>query len=220
MCCILTYVMNLLSPEHLVESAGLIGIFLIVFAESGLLIGFFLPGDTLLISAGILAATTDSFSLPVLLAVVIAAAILGDSAGYTIGRRLGHRVFRKKDSLLFNKEHIERSRVFYEKHGGKTIILARFVPIVRTFAPLLAGVGNMHYKRFISFNVIGGIAWGTVMTLLGYYVGDKIKGIDKFIVPVIVCIMLASILPSIIELFRRKRKLSKLKSVEAEVNAD
>ena len=215
--------MSFLSPDHLVQSAGLMGIFAIVFAESGLLIGFFLPGDTLLISAGIIAATQGSFSLPVLIAVIAFAAILGDSAGYTIGRRLGHKIFRKKDSLIFNQEHIERSRLFYEKHGGKTVILARFVPLVRTFAPVLAGVGHMMYKKFLAYNIIGGIAWATVMTSLGYFLGERIAGIDKYIIPVVVLIMLGSIVPSMLEVYRRKKKqiaARKLKPIETEVNSD
>jgi membrane-associated protein len=213
--------MSFLSPEHLVQSAGLIGIFAIIFAESGLLVGFFLPGDTLLISAGILASTQHTFSLPALLVVVVLAAIAGDSVGYTIGDKLGHKIFKKKDSLIFNQDHIDRSRLFYEKHGGKTIILARFVPVVRTFAPVLAGVGDMSYKKFLTYNVIGGTAWGIVMTFLGYFVGQKIAGIDKFIIPVVVLIMLGSIVPSVIEVLRRKKKLSaKLKPIETEVNQD
>ena len=166
---------------------------LIVFAESGLLIGFFLPGDTLLSGAG-LAASQGELSLPILIIAVVTAAIVGDNVGYSIGRRAGPRIFKKEDGILFRQEYLEKSEEFYEKHGGKTIIIARFVPIVRTFAPVVAGASKMTRRRFFAFNVVGGILWGAGMPLLGYFVGNRIPGLDKYIEIVILGVVLLSLL--------------------------
>lgn len=176
--------MSFLDPKTIIASFGLLGAAFIVFAESGLLVGFFLPGDTLLFSAGFFA-SQGLLNIWTLIPTLWLAAVLGDSVGYTIGKRSGHRLFNKKDSMLFNHEYIERSEEFYEKHGGKTIILARFVPIVRTFAPMLAGVGKMHYTKFLSFNIIGGGLWTILITLLGYKLGETIPNVDKYILPAI-----------------------------------
>lgn len=188
---------------------------LIVFAESGLLIGFFLPGDTLLFGAG-LAASQGELSLPLLIVCVVTAAIIGDNVGYSIGRRAGPRIFKKKDGALFKHEYLEKSEAFYEKHGGKTIIIARFVPIVRTFAPVVAGASKMTRQRFFAFNVIGAILWGAGMPLLGYAVGNRIPGLDKYIETVIVAVVLLSLLLALIHLLRersvRQAILSKIKS--------
>jgi membrane-associated protein len=181
-----------LELDHILQSGGIALVAAIVFAESGLLIGFFLPGDSLLFSAGFLAAQ-GHMNLPILLIAVVVAAILGDNVGYQIGRRSGKRLFHKQDSLLFHKDHIMRAEKFYERHGGKTIIMARFIPVVRTFAPMVAGVGNMPYERFFFFNVIGGVTWGAGITLLGYWLGNRIPNIDKFIMPVILLIMAFSV---------------------------
>jgi membrane-associated protein len=178
--------------ETLIASGGILLIAAIVFAESGLLIGFFLPGDTLLFGAG-LAASQGTISLPWLLVAVIIAAIVGDNVGYSIGRRAGPRIFKRKDGILFRQEYLQKSEEFYEKHGGKTIILARFTPIVRTFAPVVAGAGKMTRKRFMMFNVLGAFIWGGLMPLLGYSVGGKIPHLDKYIEIVIIGVMVASI---------------------------
>jgi len=178
--------------ETLIASGGILLIAGIVFAESGLLIGFFLPGDTLLFGAG-LAASQGTISLPWLLVAVIIAAIVGDNVGYSIGRRAGPRIFKRKDGILFRQEYLQKSEEFYEKHGGKTIILARFTPIVRTFAPVVAGAGKMTRKRFMMFNVLGAFIWGGLMPLLGYSVGGKIPHLDKYIEIVIIGVMVASI---------------------------
>lgn len=178
--------------EQIVSAGGILLISLIVFAESGLLIGFFLPGDTLLFGAG-LAASQGRFSVLALMACVIAAAIIGDNVGYTIGRRAGPRIFKKKDGILFRQEYIQKSEAFYEKHGGKTIILARFTPIVRTFAPVVAGASKMPRERFMFFNVVGGVLWGGGMSLLGYLVGGRIPGLDHYIEKVIIGVMVLSI---------------------------
>jgi membrane-associated protein len=175
----------------------------IVFAESGLLIGFFLPGDTLLFGAGLLASQGELPIVPLILA-VIAAAIIGDNVGYSIGRRAGHRLFKKHDSLLFKHEHIERAEKFYEEHGGKTIILARFVPVVRTFAPMVAGIGKMPRTRFMFFNVFGGVFWGAGITLLGYWFGQRIPHLDKYIEFVLLGIIAVSIGLSLLHILREK----------------
>lgn len=169
-----------LSIDKLILGGGLIAIGATVFAESGLLIGFFLPGDTLLFGAGILAAQ-GTLPLGWLLVVVILAAIIGDNVGYSIGRRTGKRLFSKKESILFKPDHLERAEAFYEKHGGKTVILARFVPVVRTFAPMVAGIGKMTRQKFMVYNIIGGVLWGGGITLLGYWLGSKVPWLEDYI---------------------------------------
>lgn len=179
--------------EHLIQSGGILIVSLIVFAESGLLVGFFLPGDTLLFGAG-LAASQGEISLLWLILAVVAAAVIGDNVGYSIGRRTGHRIFSKKDGILFRQEYLERAEKFYEAHGGKTIILARFVPVVRTFAPVVAGASKMPRQRFFMFNIVGGIVWGAGMPLLGYFVGNRIPGLDKYIEVVILGVVALSLI--------------------------
>ncbi|MBA2279214.1 VTT domain-containing protein [Candidatus Saccharibacteria bacterium] len=185
--------MHMFDIEHLIRSGGILIVSLIIFAESGLLIGFFLPGDTLLFGAG-LAASQGEISLPWLIFAVVSAAVIGDNVGYSIGRRAGPRIFTKKDGILFRQEYLEKAEAFYEKHGGKTIIIARFVPIVRTFAPVVAGASKMTRQRFFAFNLIGGIIWGAGMPLLGYFVGNRIPGLDKYIEVVIIGVVLLSLL--------------------------
>lgn len=192
-----------LNIDKVILGGGLIAIGATVFAESGLLIGFFLPGDTLLLGAGILA---SQGTLPIgwLLLVVIVSAIVGDNVGYSIGRRTGNRMMKKKDGILFRKEHIERAEKFYEAHGGKTIVLARFVPVVRTFAPMVAGMGKMPRKRFMAFNIFGGILWGGGITLLGYWLGNRFPWVEEYISPIILGIIVISILGSLAHLFKEK----------------
>ena len=201
--------MSFLDPETIVQSGGILLVGAIVFAESGLLIGFFLPGDTLLFSAGFFA-SQDKLSLGWLLFVVIIAAILGDNVGFTIGRRSGKKIFKKEDGVLFRKEYLQRAEEFYERHGGKTITLARFVPIVRTFAPIVAGVGNMDRKKFISYNVIGALCWGGGVTLLGYYLGSRIPSIDRYLLPAVGLAMLATFGGPIIHILREPKARKKI----------
>jgi membrane-associated protein len=182
-------------PE-LIRAVGYFGLFAIVFAETGLLIGFFLPGDSLLFTAGILAGQ-GHLNIYYILIIMTAAAIIGDSVGYTIGRRLGPRVFTKENSLLFNKSHIAKAQAYFDKYGAMTIVIARFVPIIRTFVPTLAGVGRMPYPKFLFFNVTGGVFWIFSVTLLGYYLGLKVPTIEKYIIPGIIVIVLLSISPYI-----------------------
>lgn len=193
--------------EKLLGAGGWIGIMIvagIVFAESGLLIGFFLPGDTLLFGAGLLASQGEMPLVPLILATVIAA-IIGDNVGYSIGRRSGKRFFKRKDGILFRQEYVQKAEEFYEKHGGKTIILARFTPIVRTFAPVVAGVGKMPRKRFMAYNVVGGILWGAGMILLGYFIGNRIPGLDHYIEYVLLAVVALSIGLSLVHVLKDKR---------------
>lgn len=190
--------------------ASIFGVAAVVFAESGLLIGFFLPGDSLLFATGFL---INSGFLPVnihlAVFIIFLAAVLGDSVGFTFGRRLGPRIFKKQDARLFKQEYIQRAQEFYEKHGGKTIIIARFIPIVRTFAPIVAGAGNMGYKRFLSFNVIGALLWSAGVTYAGFFLGHIFEQmgieIDQILLPIIAVIILVSILPPAIHIFKDKK---------------
>lgn len=191
--------------EDFLISIGYLGIFAIIFAESGLLIGFFLPGDSLLFTAGFLASPAaaelfgrEVFSLPVLAIGCFIAAVAGDSVGYAFGHRVGPMIFKKEDSLLFNKKNVYRAQAFYERHGGKAIVLARFVPIVRTFAPIVAGVGNMQYRRFVFFNVFGGLLWAVGVTVAGYFLAAVIgpENVDKYLLPIIALIILISVAPA------------------------
>ena len=186
-----------------VRWGGYVALVAIVFTETGLLIGFFLPGDSLLITAGLVAATgaLDIWLLNVLLSV---AAIVGDSVGYAIGYRAGPHIFTREDSRWFNKKHLVRTREFYERHGGKTIVLARFIPIIRTFAPVVAGVGRMEYRRFLAFNVLGGIGWVCGLTWAGYLLGQTIPDIGRYIHVVIVVVIVLSLIPIGVEWWRAR----------------
>ena len=178
----------------LVQAVGYLGIFAIVFLESGLLIGFFFPGDSLLFTAGFLA-SQGFFDIRILIAGCFAAAVAGDTIGYLIGAKLGPKIFKKDNSILFHKKHLERAQRFYDKHGGKTIILARFIPVIRAFAPVVAGAGKMDYKKFLTFNLVGGVLWAIGVTLAGYYLGSLIPDVDKYLLPIVGLIVIASILP-------------------------
>ncbi|MEK7084913.1 MAG: VTT domain-containing protein [Patescibacteria group bacterium] len=188
----------------LVKTAGYAGLFGIVFAESGLFIGFFLPGDSLLFTAGFLA-SQGFLNIWILAPLVFIAAILGDSVGYAFGKKVGPAIFRKEESLLFHKDHIERARLFYEKHGGMTLVLARFLPIIRTFAPILAGVGRMRYGTFVLYNIIGAALWSLGLSMLGYYLGSAFPDVDRYLIPIIIAIILLSALPTIIKLIKYRR---------------
>ena len=189
----------------LIRWGGYIGLTAIIFAETGLLIGFFLPGDSLLVTAGLLAATTGDLNVWYLGLLLTAASIVGNSVGYAIGKAAGPRLFSREDSLLFNKKHLYRAHEFYEKHGGKTIIIARFMPIVRTFVPVVAGMAQMEYRRYTIFNVVGGIGWIWSMLLLGYFLGRYIPGIDRHVEKVIILVIFLSLLPGIIGWLKARR---------------
>lgn len=186
------------------KTIGYIGLGGILFAESGLLFGFFFPGDSLLFTAGFLA-SQHLLNIWILIPVSWGAAILGDSVGYAFGRRVGPRIFTKEKSVFFRKENLVWAQKFYERHGGLTIVLARFVPVVRTFAPILAGVGNMNYPTFLFYNITGGFFWAGGVTLLGFYLGRLAPGVDQYIIPVVALIILLSILPGILKIIKGRK---------------
>jgi membrane-associated protein len=189
--------------ESLVRVGGIIGLTGIVFAETGLLVGFFLPGDSLLVTAGLFAARGDIEVLPLVVALSLAA-IIGDTVGYNIGARTGPKLFTREDSLLFNRKHLITTKEFYDRHGPFTIVIARFIPIIRTFAPVVAGIGAMQYRRFVAYNVIGGIGWVVSMVFGGYFLGHLIPNIHQHIDKVIVIVIFLSLLPAIIKFAREK----------------
>jgi membrane-associated protein len=195
------------SLDDLIRWGGYAVLVAIVFTETGLLVGFFLPGDSLLITAGLVAAA-GGLNIWWLNGLLIAAAVIGDSVGYAIGARLGPRLFRRERSLLFNPRHIQRTRDFYARHGAKTIVIARFVPIIRTFAPVVAGVGEMPYRRFFLYNVVGGVGWVTSMTWAGYLLGQAIPDIGSRIHVVVVIVVILSVIPIGVEILRERRRRS------------
>lgn len=189
--------------RSIIEAVGLIGIYAIVFLESGMMIGFFFPGDSLLFTAGFLA-SQGYFNVWALALGSFVFAVLGDSIGYSIGHKFGKKLFSKDDSLVFHKDHLMKAEKFYEKHGGKTIILARFIPVIRAFAPVVAGIGSMKYSTFIAYNLVGGFLWSIGMTFLGYFLGNLIPDVDKYLLPIIGIIILASIAPAIYHFLKEK----------------
>ena len=191
--------------EHLIQWGGYILLVAIVFSETGLLVGCFLPGDSLLITAG-LVASAGNLNIWWLNGLLMAASIVGDSTGYAIGARLGPRIFTREKSLLFNPKHVQRTQRFYEKYGPKTIVIARFVPIIRTFAPALAGVGTMRYRRFLTYNAVGGIGWIASMSWAGYLLGRTMPNISKHIHLLVIAIIVLSCIPIAIEIYRERRK--------------
>lgn len=194
-----------------IQAAGLLGLFAIVFAESGLLIGFFLPGDSLLFTAGFLA-SRGLLNIWVLIAGCFAAAVLGDNVGYAFGHRVGPRIFRRERSLLFNPRNLERAQRFYEDFGGLAIVLARFLPAIRTFAPILAGVGAMRYPAFVFYNILGAGLWAIGMPLAGYFFGSFIPNPDRYLLPVVAAVIVLSALPGAIQIFREYLRHRNMKS--------
>lgn len=196
--------------KQLITNVGYVGLFAIVFAESGLFFGFFLPGDSLLFISGLLA-SQKVFSLPILIAILTVAAIGGVSVGYAFGRKVGERLFNKEDSLFFHKDHLRKAHDFYSRHGAKTIVLARFMPFVRTFAPIVAGMGEMKYSRFLFYNILGALLWVVGLTLLGFWLGNIVTNIDQYLLPIIALIVLVSILPGLIHFYKENRTFLKEK---------
>lgn len=198
----------------IIINLGLLAVLFVIFAESGLLIGFFLPGDSLLFTVGAfysigLLPGSLPISIHVFVFLLFFAAVLGDTVGYWFGRKTGHRIFKKPDARLFKQSYVKKAQDFYEKHGGKTIIIARFIPIVRTFAPIVAGVGKMHYPRFLSFNIIGGFLWTFGVTYLGFFAGHAFQAagidVDQVLLPIIALIVLISIAPPAIHILKNKK---------------
>jgi len=192
---------------HLVEYVGYPGLFAAVFFESGVFFGFFLPGSSMLFTAGLLA-TKGLFSIWVLIPLLTLAAVLGDSAGYWFGNRVGVSLFFKKDTRFFKHQYLEQAKDFYEKHGFQAVILARFIPIVRTFAPIIAGIANMRYRTFLAYNIFGGLLWAAGITFAGYYLGRRLPGIEHYITPVILIIIAVSLIPILWELRKPKSDTS------------
>lgn len=186
---------------ELIKAVGYLGLFGIIFSESGLLIGFFLPGDSLLFTAGFLA-SQGILNIYLVILGCFVAAVLGDNVGYAFGRKVGPTIFKREDSIIFHKDHLKKAQDFYARHGAKTIVLARFVPVVRTFAPILAGVGNMDYRTFFRYNILGGMLWAIGIPLLGFFLGNAIPDIDKYLLPIVTGIIFISITPGIIQVAR------------------
>lgn len=197
---------------HIVQLVGYPGLFAAVFAETGVFFGFFLPGSSMLFTAGLLA-SHGLFNVWVLLPLITFAAVLGDNAGYWFGAQVGHAFFHREDSRFFKKEYLRRAHEFYERHGVRAIVLARFVPILRTFAPIVAGIAEMHYRKFLAYNVVGGILWGAGVTFAGYFLGEKVPLIDRYLTPIILGIIVVTLVP----LFTEWRKLAVRREGEEEL---
>ena len=193
-----------LDPLAIVQTGGYIGIAVLIFAESGLFIGIFLPGDSILFVAGLLAASGFFIAGPLMIIVVLAA-ILGDSVGYWFGAEVGGAIFKRKDSRFFKQEYLKQTERFYKKYGGRAVVLARFVPVVRTIAPILAGVSSMRYRAFLAYNMLGGFLWGAGMVALGFFLGTAIPNSDKYVLPLSLVIIVVSFLPIFFNLARNKR---------------
>lgn len=214
-----------LDPETLIDTVGLLGIFLVVFAESGLLVGFFLPGDSLLFTAGFFASKPDSVPvalhlelLPLLVGCFVAA-VVGDQVGYLLGRKVGPALFRRPDSRFFRVENVAKAQQFFDKHGAKTIVLARFVPIVRTFAPVVAGVSRMDYRVFVTYNVVGGLLWAIGVTTLGFFLG-QVDIVEQNLEVAILAVVAVSLMPIAFEVIRsRRHKRSAVADIGAAVDA-
>lgn len=206
-----------LDPDYLIQTFGLIGILVIVFAESGLFFGFFLPGDSLLFTTGLLVATDQYLHYPLWLVcvLIVAAAILGDQVGYLFGRKVGPALFKRPDSRFFKQENVEKAHDFFEKYGAKSLVLARFVPIVRTFTPIVAGVSRMNYRSFLTFNVIGAALWGAGVTLLGAGLG-QVDFVHRHIEAILVGIVLLSVVPIAVEYLRARRGARSGVAIEGE----
>jgi membrane-associated protein len=198
---------------ELVKAIGYLGVTAIVFTESGLLIGFFLPGDSLLFTAGFLA-SQGTMNVWLLAGLAFVAAVGGDAVGYQIGHRVGRRLFDNPDSRFFKRAYLIQSELFFQKHGGKAVFLARFLPIIRTFTPVVAGMGAMSYPRFFVFNVLGALGWAVGVTLAGYLLGNSIPGVDRYLLPMIAVIILLSSLPSVVHILRERSKSARRRAVE------
>ena len=189
-------------PLPILKAIGMIGLFCIIFVESGLLIGIFLPGDSILFTAGLLASQGFFPIIPLIVGCVIAA-ILGDSVGYYLGKITGDKIFTRDNSLFFHKDNLQKAKVFYEKHGKKTIVLSRFIPIIRSFTPMLAGIGKMHYRTFLTYNIIGGLTWCVSVILIGYFLGTQIPNIEQYVLPIVGIIIIISFVPLLFAKFKK-----------------
>lgn len=198
----------------LLKTVGYVGLLGIIFAETGLFMGFFFPGDSLLFVAGLLAAQ-GFFNLFLLNLVIFIGAVTGNMAGYWFGSRVGPALFRREDSLIFKKRHLLTAQAYYEEHGGKTIFLARFIPIVRTFAPIVAGIGRMPYRTFMFYNLVGGFVWSVGLTVLGYLLGNVVPDIDRYLLPIVLLIIVISFIPAVLHYLKEKRRTTPVPSLAA-----
>ncbi len=189
----------------LIQSIGYLGVWAMIFAESGLLIGFFLPGDSLLFTAGFLA-SQKVLNVWLLLSGAAICAVLGDNVGYATGYRWGRRLFQREDSWLFHQNHLLKAQTFFARHGGKALILARFLPIIRTFTPIAAGIGKMRYTLFGFYNLMGGVLWTVGLTLMGYYLGSVIPNVDRYLLPIVAIIVSISVMPSLWHLWQAHQR--------------
>ncbi|MBM3140260.1 MAG: DedA family protein [Chloroflexi bacterium] len=190
--------------EELIRTAGYAGLFGIVFAETGLLVGFFLPGDSLLFTAGFLA-SQGVLDVRILIVVTFVAAVAGDQVGYMFGRRVGVALYQREESFLFRRSHLLRTEAFFERHGGKVIVIARVIPFARTFAPIVAGVGTMPYRRFVFYNLAGGFAWTAGFSSAGYFLGRSVPHVDRYVLPIVGVIILVSVAPALLTAWRELR---------------
>ncbi len=195
----------MISLISIIKAIGYIGVFGIIFAETGVFFGFILPGDTLLFACGVLA-YKKYFNLPLIIIIIALAAICGGFFGYWFGKKVSEKIFTKKDTLFFKKKHLEKAHDFFNEYGSKTIFIGRYVPIVRTFVSTIAGVANMKYKKFAVYNIVGAIAWATTIPLLGYFVGKRIPSIDDYILPIIFIACILSFSPIVYEVIRKKKR--------------
>ncbi len=207
-----------MDPKSLIEAFGTVGLFAIVFAESGILAGFFLPGDSLLFTAGLLA-SEGLLNFPIIVTGCFIAAVAGDQVGYLIGRRYGPALFRRPDSRFFHQRNVDRARAYFDEHGSKTVVLARFIPVVRTFTPVVAGVGQMDYRKFVTFNVVGGFLWAVGVTTLGYVLGQSVPDIERYLLPMILVICAVSFIPVARELLKLRRESKAEAVVDGEQSA-
>lgn len=196
--------MNLLNPIYLIQTTGYIGLFLAVLFESGFVFGFFLPGDSLLFTAGILA-SQHFLNIFLIILLSIVAAIVGNNLGYFTGKKLGHRLFTRHESFLFSPRRVEQAHEFFDTHGPKSLILARFIPAVRTFVPIIGGTAKMDYRRFLTFNAIGGLLWGVLLPVLGFTLGKSVPNIDHYLLPIILLIIVISVLPILVQYLKAKK---------------
>jgi membrane-associated protein len=199
---------NLLNLKHFIKDFGYVGVFVAILIESGIIIGFFLPGDSLLFTAGLLA-SQHYLNIVGLIVVSVLGAIIGNNAGYYTGKKLGPTLFTRKKSFLFSPKRVEEAHTFFKKEGGQSLILARFIPAVRTFVPIIAGFAEMDYRSFFTFNAIGGTLWGILVPILGYTLGKTVHDIDKYLLPIIILIAIISISPLVIKYLRDKKKTAK-----------
>jgi membrane-associated protein len=203
---IFTFFKELVNPESIINYGGLYLLLFVVFAETGLFFGFFLPGDSLMFTTGLLCATGElDFPIVIVISLVILASVIGNMVGYSFGKKMGEMLFKKESSLLFRRSHLIAANEFYKKHGGKAIVLCRFLPIVRTFAPIVAGAVKLDYKKFLLYNVIGGVLWVGSLVSIGYFLGVSIPGIKAYLGYIVIFLIIITTAPILIKIFSKKK---------------